>query len=549
MRYGRTLIIGTCALALALSATSAAKSRPLALRHLTIDLPGPPAKVMAADVNGDAEPDLVIVVAYTEVEEIGESRIEDMVQVTTVIPALFDRREVHVYLATGSGEYEPAGEPLALPRSVLHMEPGPPGTGIVALTDQGLARLRFDGAGGKLTLESLIENPPVLANTGNFFAALELVHDLDGDGTADIWLPTEDGLAVYLGTGTGLATQPAGLVQPWARRVISKNKAVRHYPLPAVHQVNGDGFPDLVFDVSLHPGVALMLGAGDGSFGDLRSETLDCHDQGTDLRFAVADPGLYPWPKKLVALRDLDGDGRAEAVMQDERSRGDSFREEMKDAKRPVHLYSFHELTEELTIEPEPYFEMEIEGHSLETDPDEGLPFSFEQFEDLDGDGREDLVTITLDFSIFQALRVLATKRISIGLDFHVFAQQADGSFSEVEGLDLSEKLKFDLNDLKLGRFAQFAGDFDGDGRQDFVHLGRGKNVTIHSGQPGCRYGKKPDLTIELEQEPASLDLVRIEDLDGDGLSDLRITRPLEKTDIDATAPVRLDLYLSGGAS
>ena len=543
------LTIGACAFILAVSLTTAGKSRPLALRHQALDLPGPPAKVMAADLDGDSRMDLVIVVAYTEVEEIGESRIEDLVQVTTVIPALFDRREVRLYLGTESGKYVPAGEPLPLPRSVLHMEPGPPGTGIVALTDQGLASLVFDRAGGTLALEPLIKDPPVLAHTGSFFASLELVHDLDGDGVSDLWIPTHDGLAVYLATETGLAREPAYRIKLESNNRLSGSNVVHRYPLPEIHQVNGDGLPDLVFDSTEHPGVDVMLGSGGGSFGDLRAEKLDCHDQGTDLRLAVADPGLYPWPRKLAVLRDLDGDGKAEAVMQVEQSRGSSFRKEMKDAKRPIHLYSFHDLNDDLTIQLEPYFEMAVEGHAMEIDSDDGLPFSTEQFEDLDGDGRKDLVTITLDFSIFQALRVLATKRISIGLDFHVFAQQADGSFSEVQGLDLSEKLKFDLNDLALGRFAQFAGDFNGDGRQDFVHLGRGKNVTIHTGQPGCRYPKKPDLTIELEEEPASLDLVRIEDLDGDGRSDLRITRPLEKTDRDATAPVRLDLYLSGGAS
>jgi hypothetical protein len=429
------------------------------------------------------------------------------------------------------------------------MEPGPPGTGIVALTDRGLARLVLDRTGGTLTLEPLIEDPPVLANTGSFFAALELVHDLNGDGVSDLWIPTHDGLAVYLSTETGLARKPAYRIDLAGDDKLSGSRMSHHYPLPEIHQINGDGLPDLVFDRAEHPGAKIMLGTGGGSFGDLRAESLDCHDQGTDLRFAVADPGLYPWPRKLAALRDLDGDGKAEAVMQVEQSRGSSFRKEMKDAKKPIHLYSFHDLNDDLSINPEPYFEMAVEGHAMEADTDGGFPFSIAQFEDLDGDGREDLVTITLNFSIFQALRVLATKRISIGIDFHVFAQQADGSFSEVQGLDLSEKLKFDLNDLALGRFAQFAGDFNGDGRQDFVHLGRGKNVTIHTGQPGCRYPKKPDLTIELEEEPASLDLVRIEDLDGDGRSDLRITRPLEKEDRDASAPVRLDLYLSGGAS
>ena len=33
------------------------------------------------------------------------------------------------------------------------------------------------------------------------------------------------------------------------------------------------------------------------------------------------------------------------------------------------------------------------------------------------------------------------------------------------------------------------------------------------------------------------------------GETDLRITRPLEQKDVDATAPVRLDLYMSGGGS
>ena len=154
-------------------------------------------------------------------------------------------------------------------------------------------------------------------------------------------------------------------------------------------------------------------------------------------------------------------------------------------------------------------------------------------------------MTLTLDFSLFQVVKILVTKRISVGVDFHVYCHRDDGRFREVRGLDLSEKLKFDLNNLKLGRFAQFAGDFNGDGRQDFVHLGRGESVTIHAGQPGCRYPKKPDLSVVLEEAPASLDLVRIEDLDGDGLSDIRVTRRLPIDDPDETAPVRLDLYLS----
>ena len=119
----------------------------VALRHVTLDLPGPPSKVISVDLNGDGRQDLVIIVAYTEIENVGESYIEEMVQITTVIPFLLDRREVRAYLATEEGTYEAAGSPLKMPPSVLHMEAGPPGASVVALTDEGLSVLRFDPDG------------------------------------------------------------------------------------------------------------------------------------------------------------------------------------------------------------------------------------------------------------------------------------------------------------------------------------------------------------------------------------------------------------------
>ena len=91
------------------------------------------------------------------------------------------------------------------------------------------------------------------------------------------------------------------------------------------------------------------------------------------------------------------------------------------------------------------------------------------------------------NFSIFQALRALTSKKVGIGLEFHVVAQKPDGSFALVTGQSLDEKLNLDLNRLEVSRLGQFRGDFDGDGRVDFVHLGRGKTITIHRGQPGGR--------------------------------------------------------------
>lgn len=521
------------------------------LRHVVLDLPGPPARVLPADLDGDGRQDLVVIVAYTEIEQVSEDRVEEMIQITRVIPTLFDRREARVYLATADGDYRQAGPPLELPVSVLHLEVGPPGVGLIALTDAGLSAARFRD--GVLSFEPLVEQPPIMARTRTFFTTLELVNDLDGDGIGDVWIPTAEGYAIYLGDGRGIASEPSSfLPAPRARQAGRERRSTIRLPLPSVEYVDGDELPDLVFrDVARGRGsIDVYIGLGGGRFEPLRKTANDCHDRLSDLRVGATAPGNYPWPSNVMAFRDLDGDRLAETVIRIEQSRGDSWRKELKDAKKPIHDYRFHRLNEDRSVVADPYFQAQLVGHTMDGELDDGdgqdSPFHLEQFIDLDADGREDLVTITLQFSMFQVLKVLTTKKVGIGINFHIYAQQPDGSFREVPDLDLSEKLKLDLNNLEIGRFAQFAGDFDGDGRQDFVHLGRGESVTVHRGQAGCRYPKKPDLVVQLGEELPSLDLVRVEDLDGDGRADIRITRPLSSNDPDLTAPARLDLYLSG---
>ena len=194
--------------------------------------------------------------------------------------------------------------------------------------------------------------------------------------------------------------------------------------------------------------------------------------------FAASEPPREAFQdRELAWFGDLDGDGRAELVTREEVDTGKS---ELKQAKRPTLRYRFHHLRD-LEPEAQPYRTVEVVGHAFDMEDER---FDIAAFQDLDADGRKDLVTVTLDFSVFQILKIMATKRLTLGLEFHVYRQQPDGNFTEVPDLDLTEKLKIDLKDLRVGRFAQFAGDFDGDGRADFVHLGRGKVVTVVRGLP-----------------------------------------------------------------
>jgi hypothetical protein len=525
----------------------------LALRYLPLPLPGAPSAVVAADVDGDGLRDLAVVVAYTRWGEIEISEstkmddIEGLTEVLTVIPSLVERREIRVFPGRPGGGFGPGSVGLPIDMSFLTVEAGPPGLPVVAMTDAGLSVLRMKtGASGppELSWETVLAERSVLAGTGTFLPNLGLVRDVDGDGKADVLFPTPEGVSVYLTAASGLQTTPAARVrfplddlQP-----LAGDPLVRRYPLPELRDVDGDHRPDLVL---LHPsgglrGFRVLRNLGGGRFGEPLAPL------GDYLERKEEEEGPEPaW------FGDLDGDGQAEYVMQEEKKVGENagMREEMKAAKRPQFTYRLHRSRADLTMEPKPYQQFQVEGYALGGSSDEGeirLPGGFQ---DLNGDGKQDLVVTTLDFSMLQAVKIMAVQRIGLGLDFHLWCQ-ASGSFKPVRGLDLSGKFNLNLNNLKIGHISQFEGDFDGDGRPEFVQMGRGRAVSIHRGRPDCGYNQSPDLALQLEEEPRDLSLVQIRDLDGDALSDLMVIQPQppRKTDEKGvTQPVRLDLYLSGG--
>lgn len=531
----------------------AASPRRLELRRTSLELPGVPSATVPADLDGDGVKDLLIVVAHTNWGSITEDRVEAMVQMIEVVPALFEKREARVWLGDATGGYREIPEALPLPASVLSVEEGGPGLPPLALTDEGVSAFRVASVEGKptLVLEPVLLEPPVLAGSGVLLPNLGFARDLDGDGTPDALVPARSGPAVYLRKNQAFQQAPIQRLYLPGDVSHAGGRASRSYPIPEVGDLDGDGIPDLLVrlrDAGEGREHLLLRGLGGGRFDTARVISPAC--------FGAASPRAQPARREdkrrgkrgkatstagIVFIGDVDGDRSAEVVVQKQTSDGD---EGMKEAKQPRSVLEFHHVRAGLVVEPEPYEKVEITGYLFGgqwPDITEG------GLQDLDGDGRRDLVTITLDFSVLQIVRVLATKTVSIGVDFHVWSQGPDGRFHEVRGLDLSEKLRLDLNNLELGRFAEFGGDFDGDGKTDFIHLGRGTKVTIHRGQAGCAYAAKPDLTLELEDEIKSVGLVRVADLDGDGRADLAITQPQPAPESGVTPPIRLELYLSGG--
>jgi len=558
--------------------SSQAAAPEASLRYQSLPLPGPPSVIVPADVDGDGRQDLAVAVAVTRWDQISVEEsmkmddVEGLVEVLTVIPALLEKRELRVFLGRpggigGMGGYAPEPLVLELDAAVLSIEAGPPGAPVLALTDGGLSALRLQA--GALSWEPLFEEKSLLSGTGTFVPNLGMVHDLDGDGRADVLFPTRDGASVYLNGPDGLRRAskvrfPLDDLQPEGGGRLS-----RLYPLPEVREVTGDKLPDLILQDPRRSwrGVRVLRNLGGGRFAEAVSPLPPPPEKAKETR----RPGQPPPPPKPVVVwfGDLDGDGRAEYVTQEARALPENagFRQEMKNAKLPHFQIGLHRARPDLTMEPTPYRQFEVEGYAFDSDGGDGgggdghsddSGFTFPGgLEDLNGDHRPDLVALTLDFSLFQALKAVTVQRISVALDFHVWCQKADGSFQPVRGLDLSGDLNLNFRDLRIGQLSQFAGDFDGDGRQDFLQLGRGKAATVHRGRGDCSFPARPDLTIPLQEPPLDLGLVQVRDLDGDKKSDLLVIQPqaqqknADPKDRGITPPVRLDLYLSnvnGGA-
>jgi hypothetical protein len=376
----------------------------------------------------------------------------------------------------------------------------------------------------------------VLAGAGALLSSLPLRADIDGDPRPDLMLPAEDGVALYRGETAGLSPRAVTrLPMPDDRRGHDTGPW-RRFSMPRLEDLDSDGLPDLfvVTGSDNQPVVHVFKGVGEGRFAPARVLTPLC---GIEPSAPQNRPG---GSAELAHFGDITGDGLAEVVTSTELGGEDDGLDE---AREPRFTYRFYHAGKDLAIEPKPYLKMEVLGYPFGA----GILSMFDgsPFVDLDHDGAKEILTMTLDFSLWQALRVLTTKRFGMGLDFQLWSQGAGGTFTKVEGLDLSEKLLLDFNDLKLPRLAHFSGDFNGDGIKDFIHLGRGKEVTIHHGRKGCRYPSKPDLSVDIGDEIQDAALARVGDLDGDGRADLSITRMIPAEEEGMTGRARLELYLS----
>ncbi len=411
--------------ALALLSTLAQAREKLQLRELSLDLPGAPAAIVAGDIDGDRLTDLVVVTAYTEwgsivtEESVEMDDVEGLVEMMTIVPSVADRRQIVAFLGLVDGGFETLGEPQDLPSSVLSVFAGLPGNPILALTDDGIEQLALNGS-GKITYRSILERRPLLSGSGILMSGLVPIEDIDGDGRGELFFPGRTTWDVFRWGRDGIADEPVARIAfedrppvgEEGRGPASRGGTRRVVPLPTVADLDGDGNADVLLrgDDRVWHRFEVSRGGLDPPFSSTES-------------FEPERDRLPGFRGDIVHFGDLDGDGVGEYVLEEELNDEDAgWRRELKEAKVPQYRYFIHGANRDFSMSAEPRVSFLTEGYGFGGGDDFEMPFGLK---DLDADGRLDLVSVTLDFSLWQAVRIMTTQSLSIGLDFHVWCQQA----------------------------------------------------------------------------------------------------------------------------
>jgi len=257
-----------------------------------------------------------------------------------------------------------------------------------------------------------------------------------------------------------------------------------------VEDFNGDGLPDLL--LTEQESVTVYLHQSDGHFAPKPSATIvfPVRPSGKD-----ADTSL----SFLLTPVDVNGDKFADMILTLTKGTG-------KFLERKIIIFIFlNQQRPDDPFAPQPDQTITVDGITP------GV-----KIEDVNGDGRGDLLFSSIRVGFWNIVKNLISKRVN--LDTSIYLLRSDNRYPAKPDFHRKTSYQLDLtHGIRFhGTWPTLGGDFTGDGHKDLL-VARDEKIAIYPRNPGGDLFSKPLTQSEVFTSP----FMNIVDLNGDGLDDL----------------------------
>jgi hypothetical protein len=257
-----------------------------------------------------------------------------------------------------------------------------------------------------------------------------------------------------------------------------------------VEDFNGDGFSDLL--LTEQESVTVYLHQSDGHFAPNPSATIvfPVRPSGKD-----ADTSL----SFLLTPVDVNGDKFADMILTLTKGTG-------KFLERKILIFIFfNQQKPDNPFAPQPDQTITVEGITP------GI-----NIEDVNGDGRGDLLFSSIRVGFWNIVKNLISKRVN--LDTSIYLLGSDNRYPTKPDFHRKTSYQLDLtHGIRFhGTWPTLGGDFTGDGHKDLL-VARDEKIAIYPRNQGGDLFSKPLTQSEVFTSP----FMNIVDLDGDGRDDL----------------------------